>query len=262
MKKKISLGISLLVFGYSCVLAQQKEVFSSANVLDKDSVNYYKNFYTEYDTGNKSVSIKPSSISINRYQSNYDSLVRKKFTTSQIHESKESNKYVLELENDLMGKVKHHTLYDSVFESQTINERNYPEDYYCTLLKEQHTRFNKEVRITTPLVEGIEFVKSTKNDTSNYYLKIQTFAYQESIIKNGIMILFTENKTINKPYQNVDITPMNNGFLYSSLIQLNKKEVDLFKNHTISTSRIYSYYRDHEEGFKLKKIFNCMMISR
>lgn len=157
-----------------------------------------------------------------------------------------------------MGKVKHHTLYDSVFELQTISERNYSEDYYCKLLKEQHIRFDKEVRITTPLVEGIEFIKSTKNDTSNYYLKIQTFAYQESTIKNGLMILFKENKTIHKPYQNIEITPMSNGFLYSTLIQLNQKEVDLFKKYTISTSRIYSYYRDHEEGFKLKKMFNCM----
>lgn len=73
MKKKISLGISLLVFGYSCVLAQQKEVFLPANVLDKDSVNYYENLHTKYDTGNKLVSIKPSSISINRHQSSYDS---------------------------------------------------------------------------------------------------------------------------------------------------------------------------------------------
>lgn len=240
-------------------------------VIEQESMRKYayKNFYTVFDIENKHLETFkkshrafPKSSSI----SDYNELVGKEFVVFAIHERNKSYSseselnYVLELFNENLGTIfyDYSSKYEHSFELEVIGGLDVPEGFYCNDIKTTSDKFTGDETKTTDFSEGICFMKVTKGNVSNIYLKINETGSTLNLGKKGLTLLLENNKRLERPETKIDVKLSGKNYVYSAFIELSNEEVNLLIENPITDDRLYIYDGEIKNGNKLSEYLKCL----
>jgi len=255
---------TLLLFITSLVTSAQQQFF-----VGKDS---------DLLTG-KSVTIKEGQTSYNGFykDSGLTKILFKKGIGSdpeklkgQIFEVKGSMKHpksyiddiVLILENKEQGTVYYSYMpkYESTFLLDVIGGLTPPEGFLCSRLSPLKDKFSSKVTTDTPTNFEYSITKIEEIEASRIYLRLQSYGTTLSVGKNGLKILFSDGTVIEKPDAKINSKVEAGGYTYSCFINLNKDDIEILSNKTITDYSLYIYERKIKDNnaYELKEYLKCL----
>lgn len=228
------------------------------------SFNKDKKQFTKDDKKNKPFSSGPSYLPV----SDYKKLIGKEFKVIEIFEitpkyTSSDKEYAIEIENPEIGKIfyKYDPRYEHNFELEVVGDLDYPEDFFCSKIKNEKDKFEDTERFYTPSENGISFMKTISKGKSIIFLSVSNYGSSLSIAKKGLTILFEDGTKFTKSDANID-TKANSGrgYFYSVFIQLTQEEIIVFKEKNIADSRVYAYDNKIKEDSakKIRAYLKCL----
>ena len=234
----------------------------------------YKNFFvlfnkdkkqfTKDDKKNKPFSSGSSYLPV----SDYKKLVGKEFKVLEIFEitpkyTSSEKEYAIEIENPEIGKIfyKYNPRYEHNFELEVVGDLDYPEDFFCSKIKNEKDKFEDAERFYTPTENGIRFMKTSSKGKSIIFLSVNNYGSSLSVAKKGLTILFEDGTKFTKPEANVDAkVNSGSGYFYSVFIQLTQEEIIFFTEKNITDSRVYAYDNTvkKDSAKKIRAYLKCL----
>jgi hypothetical protein len=113
---------------------------------------------------------------------------------------------------------------------------------------------NTDTIYSTPNIDGISFLKVKANNKESIFLSVTLLSTSAVEGQTGANLLLDNGKTINKPSATITVKPVKNSndYIYSSLIELNEKDIALLSHYGVFRFKLYIYYNEVKEREKLK----------
>jgi hypothetical protein len=113
---------------------------------------------------------------------------------------------------------------------------------------------NTDTIYSTPYIDGVSFLKVRTNNKESIYLSVSLYSTSAVEGQTGVNLLLDNGKAINKPMATITVKPVNNGnsYIYSSLIEMNEKDIALLSQYGVFRFKLYIYYNEVKEREKLK----------
>lgn len=169
-------------------------------------------------------------------------------------------RYRIKLE---LGKYIYFYDYDSKRESdyslEIIGGLTLPEGFFCDELKSETDKFTGEIRVSTPKLDGIYFLKVTKDNASRYLMFVSQQGATPKIGTTGMFLLLTNNKKIEKPSTPIEVNVNGSGFLYSAFIVLTAEDIKLLTENQITDARVYVLDDIVRNGQKISEYLKCLI---
>jgi len=107
---------------------------------------------------------------------------------------------------------------------------------------------------STPAIDGISFLKVKSNNKESIFLSVSVYSTSAVEGQTGANLLLDNGKTINKPSAIITVKPVNNsnGYMYTSLIELNEKDISLLTHYGVFRFKLYIYYNEVKQREKLR----------
>jgi len=195
-------------------------------------------------------------------QTDYDSLVGKVFnfiSATPYKNSIKEDRFILEIENPSTGIIYYD--YDPTFEDEypfeVIGGLKYPENFFCNEIEVSTDKFTGETRINSPM-NGVYFVKIKKATESHTYLFLRTPGSTANVNIKGVIILLENGLKIEKPECKIDVEVGQSNYLYSCLIELNNKDIQLLTDNKMTDYRLYIYDNTIKNGNTLMEYLKCI----
>lgn len=133
--------------------------------------------------------------------------------------------------------------------SVALSQNCFAQDDCSNSLETDKDKFTGEVSIRTPINEPMCINKVIDKNQIYYYLRIEVIGETPSVVKKGVMVLFSDGSKLSKPNEKIDVrvNKYGSGYEYTSFIVLTKKEVDLFAKKKATDVRLYIYDREIDE---------------
>lgn len=196
-------------------------------------------------------------------QTEYDSLAGKVFnfiSATPYKNSINKERFIFEIENPTTGIIYYD--YDPTFESEypfeVIGGLKYPENFFCNEIEISTDKFTGETRINSPL-SGVYFVKTKKTTESHTYLFLRTSGSTANVNIKGVIILLDNGMKIEKPDCKIDVEVGQSNYLYSCLIELNNKDIQLLTANKMTDYRLYVYDNTIKNGNTLMEYLKCII---
>jgi hypothetical protein len=115
-----------------------------------------------------------------------------------------------------------------------------------------------EVYSITDYVDGIRFIKVTKDKASKIYIEMMVVDEVLKVGKKGMKLFLENEKTIEKPFVRVDVEVKGKYYIYSSFIEITKDEIELLKENKIVNNRLYIFYGKIKDTSKLTEYLKLL----
>lgn len=171
-------------------------------------------------------------------------------------------KYIIKIES---GKDIYFYEYDSRLSSnyslEVIGGLTFPEGFYCDDLKTETDKFTGELRVNTPVSDGISFLKVTKGNSSTYFMSVVEAGATPKVGAIGLILLLTNGKRIEKPTAPIDVKVNTGarGYLYSAFITLTPDDIKLLTENLITNDRLYVFDGIIKNGQKISEYLKCLI---
>ena len=115
--------------------------------------------------------------------------------------------------------------------------------------------------VTTARIEGLSFIKVRSADKETMFLSITLHSTLGIEGQSGANLFLEGGKTINKNDAKIKVQPIqgDNHYLYSSLIELDEKDISLLTSYPVSRFKLYIYYNELKDGKRLMEEFQNLL---
>lgn len=217
----------------------------------------YKSFYTDYDFKKR--------YAPNNYYSKYEALVGASFTVVSSEPYTNSNgdeKFKLKLESEEKGILfyDYNPIEEKDFVFEVVGGLEFPAGYYCGNLVESKDKFNGEVSVKSPILDGISFLKVKKPTGDVTSLFIQEVGLSENGISKGVFLLLENGSKIEKPNEKLKVTVNREGegFLFTATIVLDSADIKLLTQSKITDYRVHIHDGSIKNSLKLLDYIKCL----
>jgi hypothetical protein len=107
-------------------------------------------------------------------------------------------------------------------------------------IQREDDEFENTITFYTNLLKPISLTKVIRGSKVNYYLSLSTNGSTLNYGIKGVYVLFTDKSKWNKLNEKVDVK-YDDGYIYSSFIELLPNDLKLFQTKTISKFKLYIY---------------------
>jgi hypothetical protein len=260
----------LLFIAFTCVIAYSQD-FPANNVdllngkqlkikeKNESSRKYgFRGFYKDKSLDHNKV------YGVKGYGSatDYDSLVGKVFkliSASPYKNSIGKERFILEIENPNTGIIyyDYNPTFEYEYPFEVIGGLKYPENFFCNEIEVSKDKFTGETRINSPM-HGVYFVKTKKETETHIYLFLRTPGSTANVNIKGVIILLDNGMKIEKPDCKIDVEVGESNYLYSCLIELNNKDIQLLTANKMTDYRLYVYDNTIKNGNTLMEYLKCI----
>ena len=122
----------------------------------------------------------------------------------------------------------------------------------CERIHKEVDEFTGEVTIRTPYEKNFGFELPTNmtmykfsgedfDEATSYILRLTSVGSTLNYSTKGVIVLFTDGTKWEKPNEKVDVNYNSGGWTYSTWIELNEDDLEIFKTKIVSKWKLYIY---------------------
>lgn len=131
---------------------------------------------------------------------------------------------------------------------------------YCSQINEEKDKFTNKISYRSPISNPIGFTKIKKDDSIITMIRIRVDGSTINVGEKGVIILFDDGTTLNKPdiKINSSVNSDGRGYTYNAIFILNDKEIEKLSMNKITDVRLYIYDTEIKGGIKYQEYIKCI----
>ncbi len=245
-------------------------------IVDESKQDYfYKNFYTDFDTIERTLNKKGDQI--HPYQngtgflavSAYNELVGREFTVNHVYRAKakgsfDKNKYyVFELYNPLLGTYyyEYSTSTNYQMELELADELEFSSEHYCKNIRVENN-YEDTIKYYSPEVNNLTLLKFVSSEDTMYYMVFQDEIDEPEVEDTKLIMLLQNGKAYDFTDARLSVIDIGEGYYrYSFSVELPREALVKFRTGMISDLgySIYSTNYNTKQGRLINAYIDCLL---
>lgn len=228
--------------------------------LELSSQKYgYREFFT--DSNLKKIYKKDS------YSTKHDALADKVFkvVSYEPYNSYGTRKYKIQIENPDTGKLyyNYNPKFSSGFPFEVIGGLNYPEGYFCDLIKEVESSVENSRAYEFPMADGLQVIAYKWNDKRQTVLVSITLPtekkFDSDAIVRGIELTLENGQKIVREDEILRLVDNSAGTTaLTKIISLPESDIELLTMHKIVKVKLNKFEETYKDGLTLQEYIKCV----
>lgn len=141
----------------------------------------------------------------------------------------------------------------------SLPEIEVKEEDPCETVFSSTDKFTGKISDISEPIDGIYFMKTTEATSSYIHMYIYTIASYADLDVEGLVLLLENGNKISKPRAYVNVSAASEGYKYTAVFKLTKKDIKKLLESKITDTRVNVFNSEVSKGDRIIEVLKCII---